>query len=283
MVLAQLPPAQEKDCTGFVVSPHVVVTAAHCLDPAVLGSDGFTFYVYMGDDIDDPTQNMVGKNFIRVAETHFDPAFSSTQLGGGHDIGVIVTKTALGVPAYAMRTVPLGADLVGKPVRQVGFGKTNADAPASYGARYQTASTIDSILAAELASAVGPPGGCEGDSGGPLLLNVGGSDIAIGVFSWGEHATTCTGRGNYTRVDALRDFVVPYVKAADPDFVLPADPSPIDGASPVADGGTADGGSETAAGGCSVATVRPANVNVLLAALLWLSFVVGRQLLLRRG
>src|SRR5579864_2132107 len=37
-------------CTGEVVSPHVILTAAHCVDPDVVGT-GNTFYIYTGNDI----------------------------------------------------------------------------------------------------------------------------------------------------------------------------------------------------------------------------------------
>src|SRR5262245_31596739 len=41
-------------CTGSVVAPHVVVTAAHCIDPARVGEGVFS--VFVGNDIDDSTQ-----------------------------------------------------------------------------------------------------------------------------------------------------------------------------------------------------------------------------------
>lgn len=273
LILAQST-ATEKECTGFLVSPHVVVTAAHCLSPAVLGSDKFSFYVYLGDDIDDPAQNRVGQNFVRVAETHFDPAFLPDQLGAGHDVGVIVTKTPISAAAIPMRASPLGDDLVGTATRSVGFGKISAATDAAYGARYETPSSIAAIYQAEAAVADGPPGGCEGDSGGPLLLKIGDTEVAIGIFSWMEHAASCTGKGHYSRMDVMRAFVEPYVKAADPDFALPLEPTPT----AAADGGTTDSGVGDSSGrGCAIASHPVGSTSMVWLTLLLIACRARRR------
>src|SRR6059058_2532021 len=48
-------PETSFQCSGTVVAPHVVVTAAHCLSPALIGPDQ-SFFVFYGDDSNDATE-----------------------------------------------------------------------------------------------------------------------------------------------------------------------------------------------------------------------------------
>src|ERR1041385_802699 len=65
-------------CTGSVISPTAVLTAAHCVDPAVVGA-GNQFDVYTG--------TIFGQSApLAVASTTFDPAFDVNNLTNGHDI-----------------------------------------------------------------------------------------------------------------------------------------------------------------------------------------------------
>src|SRR5512146_2076920 len=52
-------------CTGEVLSAHVVMTAAHCVSPAVIGTGG-TFHVYLGNNINQATPAQL----LAVKETH---------------------------------------------------------------------------------------------------------------------------------------------------------------------------------------------------------------------
>src|SRR3954469_17796971 len=75
-------------CTGEVVSPHVVLTAAHCAggeDPTVTNA---TWRVYLGADFGKATAT----DLLPVKETHYHPQFRITNLMGGNDVGVAILQ-----------------------------------------------------------------------------------------------------------------------------------------------------------------------------------------------
>jgi hypothetical protein len=57
---------------------------------------------------------------------------------------------------------------------------------------------------------------CEGDSGGPALMTLGGRELIVGVTSYGYQTCPPTMPGTDTRVDAYTAFIDPLVNQFDP-------------------------------------------------------------------
>jgi hypothetical protein len=237
---------QGAGCSATVVSPHVLLTAAHCLDPAVVDAtvaEPHTYYVFLGDDINSASEANDPQNFVMVEKTVFDPLFSfqpgfATQ--PSHDIGVVITATALTMPPLPMNRTPLGPEWVGQPVRVVGYGlSTPGDINTSETKRMgmTTFAGIDAEYDWQDAMI---PHTCEGDSGGPTLIMRNGIESVAGVHSWIQHAMSCTGDAYDMRadVDAV-PFVDPFIAQYDPGFVVPSDASSNSGGS---GGGGGSGG-----------------------------------------
>src|SRR6478609_8408849 len=110
----------EAFCTAEVVSPHVIMTAAHCVAPSEVGS-GAKFQVFLGADING-SAGQQASNFIDVTETHYDTVFSSNRLDSGHDVGVAILAKAAPVTPIAMNHTALTQGMVGQPLRLVGYG-----------------------------------------------------------------------------------------------------------------------------------------------------------------
>ena len=201
-------------CTAEVISPHVVLTAAHCVDPAVIGK-GVTYQVFTGADYNDPAQYNNGANYIGVASTQFDPLFDVGNLQGGHDVGLVVTSQAIGIAPLPLNRAPLVNADNGSAFRLVGYG-VNAGTDTggvSAGTKRQTTSTLFSYDDLFLEFKDPKHLTCEGDSGGPALLTRNGVELIAGITSFGDQG--CTQAGFETRVDSYLDLIDSVVAAAE--------------------------------------------------------------------
>jgi V8-like Glu-specific endopeptidase len=205
-------------CTGAVVSPHVVLTAAHCVDPSQVGA-GATFQVFLGDDYHDPSQAGDASLYVAVAETHYSSKFDPSNLAGANDVGVAITKSALPVTPLPMNRI---APSTGDTLRIIGFGATvGMDfSGTTTGTRRQATITVaemdDRFLYVEDRDHMI----CQGDSGGPALLVRDGVEYVAGIASYGDN--DCTVAAAETRVDVYATvFADPYVAEFDPGSAAP--------------------------------------------------------------
>jgi secreted trypsin-like serine protease len=189
-------------CTGSVISPTAVLTAAHCVDPAVVGA-GNVFEVYVGTVFGQTTP-------LAVASTTFDPGFDVNNLQNGHDIGMV----KLAAPtALAPLTVNRGTPVAGA-VRLVGFGMNThisvAQLPSGAGTKRQTTTKINDVGTILLDIGDTSKQTCHGDSGGPAFQTINGQEVIVGVTSFGSDLSAnavCFFGGTDTRVDAYQSFI----------------------------------------------------------------------------
>jgi secreted trypsin-like serine protease len=190
-------------CTASVIAPKVLLTAAHCVSPAVVG-EGLVYKALLAPNLMD-SANPSPK--IDVAEVHWDQAFNAQALPNGHDIAVAILAEPINVAPLKFNRAPLSgvttARLVGyglnDGVNQTGAGvKRTAEVPvASVDDKFVvTGSWFGTTM-------------CSGDSGGPVLANVNGEDVIVGVNSFGF--MYCVGTGSSTRVDTYASFVDQYL------------------------------------------------------------------------
>jgi hypothetical protein len=191
-------------CTGTLVSPSVVLTAAHCIDK---GGDNT---VHFGHNVYEQGRKVA----VRSTRTH--PAWNGTL--ESNDIGMVLLQfpqdPELAIP---LNTAPV-EDFVGQPYRIVGFGAFQASPPMYDGKKRQATTTIselaeqgDVLLTGDDSVRV-----CFGDSGGPGFLNIDGVEYVAGVHSF-TISQQCKPPMGDTRVDLhVEDFLLPFINEQDP-------------------------------------------------------------------
>lgn len=211
-------------CSGTLIAPDAVLTAAHCLDVASQGAGAFQtvppdeVVVYVGDD---PSLDR-WEHVYPVLTTAIHPAYDRLTLE--HDLAVLrlavsVTEVAP-VPALppALRLRPADLGALGN---YAGFGDTET---GGYGVKLQ----VDVPFGGAGCSVAGCPdpgfpattfsysmaqgGPCFGDSGGPTFLERQGTWYVAGVTSYGDAG--CTVYGVQTKVDAYSAALANYLASA---------------------------------------------------------------------
>jgi MYXO-CTERM domain-containing protein len=210
-------------CTATLITPRILLTAAHC----IFETQGARYRVFLGND----DGNVTAKDLLPVTAAVFDPMYSNNAVS--HDIGVVVLAAPLSIAPVPMNRDPLPATAVGQAARYVGYGLTDGVAQRGDGRKRAATAPIAQITQTLIRIGKNAHGTCNGDSGGPLLMDTGAGEAVIGVVSFGDDAT-CRTNSFFQRLDTQLAFVDQQIKKYDPGVALPdaGRPAAADGAAP---------------------------------------------------
>jgi secreted trypsin-like serine protease len=213
------------ECTGTVVAPKLVLTAAHCVLDRSTGKvrDPAGFRVVTGA-VDWLTGS---RQELRVHGVVVAPEYD--QRMHTHDAALLVLSTPTAAPAIALSRPRADAALLraGTAASIVGWGDK------AFGQRGPTPELQEAQTSVQHAAwcrqnaqpfdpaselcVIDPPreatGTCDGDSGGPLIVGAGAAEgeeasaIEVGILSGGYGHCATRRPSVYTRVDALYPWI----------------------------------------------------------------------------
>ncbi|HEX5059584.1 MAG TPA: trypsin-like serine protease [Kofleriaceae bacterium] len=229
-------------CTGTLIAPDAVATAAHCMIPPP-GIGDFTPYFTLALN----ANTAPASQLVQGREKHYHPQYNQNVEAPGtlahtYDVGIVLLTAP--VPNAQIAYLPTPAEaatmMQGMPLEITGYGLTIASDDNSAGVKYDATTTLSAVGQYEIGVGVaGGPQNCHGDSGGPAYMHVGNGLRMVGLVSRGNTGgeDTCDRGGIDTRADAYRSWFGMYTTLADP----PADPGPGEGSGSGSGSGSGEG------------------------------------------
>lgn len=230
-VLSHHPDGTWWSCSASVVSPSVVLTAAHCVvNPdtnAVLSPSAFTV-VTGRTDLAASGGQVLGASTVAIS-----PLFTLSTLQG--DVGLLQLSSPTTAPAVALAQAADApwAYAGGTPIQVAGWGVLSPSATTIPSQLYEVGLAAQSDPDCGSALPLPPydpstmfcgalptlsEGACSGDSGGPVVeQSPSGVLTEVGVTSWGY--ADCRPPGVFVRLSALQPWLsgeIGYLQAAAP-------------------------------------------------------------------
>ncbi len=183
-------------CTGAMISPTVMLTAAHCMQAAAKDTK-VIFYTSVSCESDyNPAKNAQSVDKIIIHDDYLP--LESAALESKNDIAILVLKDP--APArYPIYKIAKPTEIANSKLFFYGYGVTGSN-QAGMGILRKTSFAEEDfeILVATKKVKVTQNGGrgiCSGDSGGPGLVNVGSESKILGInsFVMGPENNTCNG------------------------------------------------------------------------------------------
>ncbi len=211
-------------CSGTLITPNVVLTAAHCLE----GMNTSTIQIMFGNAVGSGT-------YVQTSEALMHPDYDTYNIT--NDIALIRLAGSAPANVIPIPALPPGLALTtadeGSSIEISGFGQTETQ---SSGDKLHVNVNLSKVCPGPGGCSFGsgwaepktigyprtPGGTCYGDSGGPAFFARNGQQYVVGVTSYGDQG--CTVWGVSTKVDDFSTFISGFTGGVVPeDCTSPGD------------------------------------------------------------
>ncbi len=195
------------NCTGTLIAPDIVLTAAHCLRPR-----GNLFF-----SLDTDVSNLTEPEWqIKAVVSHMHPGFPGAEVGAEyitrmHDIGIAILEQPIDFVEPEKLASPHDSIVVqpGSDVEVVGYGlEVWHDSYSKAGVKRAGPGLIEGVGSHEVMTHSGDFQPCNGDSGGPIFADTYQGRRIVGVVSRGARdGFRCDTGAIATRVEPYAGWV----------------------------------------------------------------------------
>ncbi len=201
-------------CTCTLISPKVVLTAAHCIHQDSGTPDASQFVVLVGPN----SYNYL--DYLEVESVHYNSDWApNTYDQERHDVGIVILSNRY----YDTDPIPIKTGGVSalwyQNIQAVGYGITTNN--ESNPLRYWTTLPVEYVGSGQITvNGHGSTGISSGDSGGPLLYDFGNGIQVAGVAS--TSADGFVYEGNYASVATNESYILSFINQYDNPTCLAA-------------------------------------------------------------